>query len=584
MADLAKIQRAITNARAAGNEAAAARMEAFLKQLQADPPPGVVGRDWDTVATDAAKNFGPSLYNYGADMVTAITDPVGTADTMLDLAAGGISNGIEYATGMDLFPENKATATANVVGRHYKDRYGSWEGFKKGLSEDPVGVMSDLSLPVTGVAGLAARGPGLVGSLGRAGRVAGDFMDPISGAIRTGRAGGRAASGFAGWISGIGDEPYISTFDAQRAGGPEREAVIRGRTQPPRSRELVNEAMSKADVLSREAGDEYNRGMQATLNSNARINWNNVFRSIYDTIQSNTTRKGGRFTGGPMGRQTVQEMLDIVQQYVQDPALHNLEGLDGLKRELSDLQHAIGPQPVRGAENANRLITRVVDGVRDEIVRLEPSYGDAMLRYNEFGDTRDELRRTFKLNDKAAWDTTLRALQSTQRNNVQTNYGARTTLLDELDTATAPAVPPRPGSRGRPRLDRGTLRAELAGQATNTWMPRGMARAGSASTIPLAAAYAMQNPWMIGSIIPFLPFASPRTVGTVAGLLGDGARVVDNAAAASPEIARAARAATGRVGRQVNRQVGQAVNEREGFIQLKGIWYDAKGNPISQGK
>jgi hypothetical protein len=67
----------------------------------------------------------------------------------------------------------------------------------------------------------------------------------------------------------------------------------------------------------------------------------------------------------------------------------------------------------------------------------------------------------------------------------------------------------------------------------------------------------------------------------VAGLLGSGARVVDDAAAASPEIARAARAATGRVGRQVNRQIGQAVNEREGIIQdANGVWYDINGNIV----
>ena len=586
MADLAKIQRAITNARANGDEAAAARMEAYLRQLQADPPPGVVGRDWDTVATDAAKNFGPSLYNYGSDMVTAITNPIQTADTMLDLAAGGISNGLEYATGMDLFPENKATATANVVGRHYKDRYGSWEGFKKGLSEDPVGVMSDLSLPVTGAGGLAVRAGGMTGRVGRIAQVAGDMMDPVSAAIRSGRAGGRAVSSIAGYSSGMGDEPARSIFNARRAGGEQAAAANRGMRQPPRSRDLVQEATDKMGVLADEAGTRYENQMRATLNSNANINWNNVYRSIYDTLRSNMTTRGNRFTGGDSGRNMMQEVLGIVREYVQDPALHNLEGLDGLKRELSLLEHTIGPQPVRGARNANRLLTRVVDGVRQEIVRLEPSYAQAMDDYNEFGGLRDELEQSLSLHDKASWDTTLRKLQSTMRNNVQANYGARTQLLDEIDAVQRPARAPQPGQRGRPALNPGTLRAELAGQAANTWMPRGIARAGGAFAVPAGitalGVTLANNPAYAALAAPFIPAASPRLVGEVAGLLGDGARVVDSAAAASPEIARAARAAAGRTGRQVNRQVGQAVNEREGVIQLKGIWYDAKGNPIEQ--
>lgn len=591
MADLAKIQRAITNARANGDEAAAARMEAYLRQLQADPPPGVVGRDWDTVATDAAKNFGPSLYNYGSDVVTAITNPIQTADTMLDLAAGGISNGLEYATGMDLFPENKATATANVVGRHYKDRYGSWEGFKKGLSEDPVGVMSDLSLPVTGAGGLAARAGGMTGRVGRIAQVAGDMMDPVSAAIRSGRAGGRAVSSIAGYSSGMGDEPARSIFNARRAGGEQAAAANRGMRQPPRDG-LADDAFDKMRVRGREARDLYQQEIAATKNSNARINWNNIFRSIQDTLRSNMTTRGNRFYGGAPGRQMMQDILGTVQQYVADPSLHNLEGLDALKQELALLQEPMGAQPAKGAENSNRLVSQIIDGVRDEIVRLEPSYATAMDNYQGWKDLQGEMRQALSLNDKAAIDTVMRKLQSTMRNNVQTNYGSRTQLLDDLDTATVPAVPPRPpqlgrpGAPGRPAIPPGTLRAELAGQAANSWAPRGIARAGGAFAIPagIAAlgATLVSNPAYAALAAPFIPAAMPRVVGEVAGLLGDGARVVDSAAAASPEIARAARAATGRTGRQVNRQVGQAVNEREGVIQIKGVWYDAKGNPIEQ--
>lgn len=596
MADLAKIQRAITNARANGDEAAAARMEAYLRQLQADPPPGVVGRDWDTVATQAAQNFVPSLYNYGSDMVTAVTHPIQTADTLLDLAAGGISNGLEYATGMDLFPENKATATANVVGRHYKDRYGSWEGFKKGLSEDPVGVMSDLSLPVTAGGGLIAKAGGTasrVGRLGRGVQLAGDLMDPVSAAIRSGRGGGRAVASIAGYSSGMGDEPARSIFNARRAGGEQAAAANRGMREPPRDG-LADDAFAKMNVRRQEAQAQYQREIAAAKNSNARINWNNIFRSIHDTLRSNMTTRGNRFYGGAPGRQMMQDILATVREYVADPSLHNLEGLDALKQELALLQEPMGAQPAKGAENSNRLVTEIIDGVRNEIIRLEPSYAQAMENHQTWKDLQGELRQALSLNDKAAVDTVMRKLQSTMRNNVQTNYGSRTQLLDDLDSATVPAVPARPavpgrrGAPGRPAIPPGTLRAELAGQAANTWMPRGIARAGSAFAIPagIAAlgATLLTNPLYAALAAPFIPAASPRIVGEVAGLLGDGARVVDNAAAASPEIARAARAATGRVGRQVNRQVGQAVNEREGVIKLKGVWYDAKGNPIEQEK
>ena len=99
---------------------------------------------------DGAANFGPSAAALGNDYLQAALHPVNTVDAMFDLAAGGISRGIEGATGLDIFPENKATAVADAAGEFYSGRYGSWDGFKKALGSDPVGVASDLSLPFTG--------------------------------------------------------------------------------------------------------------------------------------------------------------------------------------------------------------------------------------------------------------------------------------------------------------------------------------------------------------------------------------------------------------------------------------------------
>jgi hypothetical protein len=395
-------------------------------------------------------------------------------------------------------------------------------------------------------------------------------MDPISAVGRAGQGVGRVVSSGAGYISGIGDEPARSIFNARRAGGPQAEAANRGMRQPPRGEELVGEALDKAGVLANDAGARYRGNIAATTNSTAPINWNNVFRTINDSIQSNMTTRGGRFYGGPTGRQMVQDILDTVHQYVQDPSLHNLEGLDALKQELSQLQHPIGANPVRGAENANRLVTRVIDGVRQEIVRLEPSYATAEADYSRFKDLQRELRNTLSLNDKASTDTALRKLQSTMRNNVQANYGQRTQLLDELDSVD------------RGNLRPGTLRAELAGQAVNSWMPRGIARAGGAMAVPAAIAWLSSNPGMAAAALPFIPAAMPRVVGEVAGLLGDTAGAVDRGVAHVPQPVReAAAAATSRPGRQAIRQTGVAVNEADAMLEdAKGNVYDRKGRLI----
>ena len=58
-----------------------------------------------------------------------------------------------------------------------------------------------------------------------------------------------------------------------------------------------------------------------------------------------------------------------------------------------------------------------------------------MQEYSSRSDMIDEIGRTLSINDRAATDTTLRKLQSTTRNNANTNFGYRASLVDELKDA-----------------------------------------------------------------------------------------------------------------------------------------------------
>lgn len=576
MVSIEKIQRAIDNARAAQDAGAVARLEKLLAEQSQVPdvPVAEVGRSWGTVGSQAATNFFPSLYKYGEDIATAVSDPIGTADTMLDVTAGGISRGLEYATGLDMFPENKATATADVVGQFYKDRYGSVEGFKKGLSEDPVGVLSDLSLPFTGGGGVAIKAGNLggkvgrvAGTVGRVAKAAGEVMDPISAAGKAGKGLGKAGSALIGWTSGVGDEPIRAGFNAAREGGAKSQAFYDNMRGDVPVADVVDEARSSVDNIKAARQAEYRQEIASSMANQAPVNWNNIFRTVNDTINSLRT-KSGRFYGGDAGKSMVQEVLGKIQQYVDDPNLHNVEGLDALKQELSDLQVTPGPGMKRATASANRIVTSIVNGVRNEIIRVDPKYAKTMQRYSEMSDLIKELETALSLNDKASVDTALRKLQSTMRNNVQTNYGARGKLLDELDAAGA-----------------GTLRPALAGQSFNTWAPRGIARAGSGVAIPAALGWMISNPIGATAFAAALPMGMPRVVGEAAGAAGKAAGAIDRGAGKIPApIRKAGKAAASPAGRQAIRQSGVIQNEVEGMmIDAKGNVYDRKGNMIRRG-
>lgn len=576
MVSIEKIQRAITNAQAAGDAAAVARLQKLLAEQQKVPNAPVVetGRSWGDVGAQAVKSFGPSLYKYGEDIATAVMNPIDTIGTMGDIGAGALREGARAVLPDPVFKAidsldnkeaaNRVSDTATAVGRHYKGRWGSVEGFKQALAEDPVGVLSDLSVPVTGGAGLAAKVPGVVGKVARTVRVAGDLMDPISAAGRAGNAGGRALSNVIGMSTGVGDEPIRAGFNAARAGGAKSEAFYDNMRGNVPVEDVVPEAKAAMGDIKAAGQAEYRREIASSKANMTPVNWNNIFRSVYDTINSMRT-SSGRFYGGDAGKAMVQEVLGKIQQYVADPALHNVEGLDALKQELSDLQITPGPSVKRAQASANRIVTKILDGIRKEIIRIDPKYEKTMARYSDMSNRLRELERSLSLNAQASTDTALRKLQSTMRNNVQTNYGARGTMLDELDAVGA-----------------GTLRPALAGQSLNTWAPRGIARAGGAMALPAAALYAMYNPGMVGAMAALAPFASPRLMGEITGLLGSGANKVDKVVAKTPQpVRKGVQAVTGPTGRQVIRQAGVMENEADAMMtDAKGNVYDRKGRLI----
>jgi hypothetical protein len=162
------------------------------------------------------------------------------------------------------------------------------------------------------------------------------------------------------------------------------------------------------------------------------------------------------------------------------------EGLDALKQAIGDIR-----MDTKQGTTARAVADSVYNEVKGQISKQVPEYAGMMKRYSEASDTIDELRRTLSLNEKATADTQLRKLLSTTRNNVNTNYGQRERLIDEL----AKFEPDLPDA--------------LHGQALNSWRPRGLgnATAGTATVMALAG-----NP--LAALA--LPFTSPRLMGEAA--------------------------------------------------------------------
>jgi hypothetical protein len=116
------------------------------------------------VPGEAISNLPASAKRFAGGLYEAVTSPVQTLKAAADVAAGALQNVLPekvtaFINQFDGNPEasKRAVEMANAVGGLYKERYGTYEGVKRTLAEDPVGAAADLSTLLTGGAAATAR-------------------------------------------------------------------------------------------------------------------------------------------------------------------------------------------------------------------------------------------------------------------------------------------------------------------------------------------------------------------------------------------------------------------------------------------
>ena len=110
----------------------------------------------DNSLAETLGNVPQSAVQFGKDITAPFLSPIDTATTIAKLGSGLVQLAIPGEQGNE--------ELARAVGSYYADRYGGVENALKTLREDPVGLVSDVALTLTGV-GAGIKGAGTVGKL-----------------------------------------------------------------------------------------------------------------------------------------------------------------------------------------------------------------------------------------------------------------------------------------------------------------------------------------------------------------------------------------------------------------------------------
>ena len=470
----------------------------FASALQETPEESKLS--WLDVPVQAITNVPSSAVKFGKGLVEAVTHPVETGKNVLDIAAGGLKNITPKAIAdlidrVDQHPEaiNQAVQKANQVGQFYKERYGSSEGFKQALASDPVGVASDIASLLSGGEMLASKlgaPSNVVGGL----KTAANVTNPISATTQAAQTVGKPLLGM---TTGVGPE---NIANAAKAGFTGDESFIQNlRGQAPMVKPL-EDARHNLNVMRQNKSNEYRSGMHDITKDKTVLD----FKDINDAIQNSKNEvKFGTKIKDDVAHEHIKKIEDEVKDWQkEDPNIyHTPEGLDALKQRIGNLNQGVPYEQ----KNANRIGSNLYNAVKGTISNQAPKYADVMKNYSEASDQIQEIEKALSLGNRASADTALRKLQSLTRNNVNTNYGNRLSLAQQLEA-----------EGGRPFIN------ALSGQALSSTTARGLA--GTLEGATGVASFA--NPAFLAAI----PLQTPRLVGEALYAGGRGAKKASDVA------------------------------------------------------
>ena len=444
----------------------------LLKNAQTPKPEPL---SWGDVGVQAIRNTPRGLVNLGEGIAHAVTHPVETGMGLLDIGAGALKNLTpqHIADWIDTHDPNaaagkRAVSTADALGAIYKQRYGSSEGFKQALANDPVEIVNDLLT----------------------------FVSP-TGALKKGAtATGKLGADVLGLTTGVGKENVVNAFKSGYKGDKSFWQNLTG--QAPMT-EVLDTAKQNLDQLRATKNAEYRSGMVDIKNDKSVLDFKDIDKAVNEA-EKFTTYKGQ--IKNQRGAEIHKEIKDAVDEWKSlNPAeYHTPEGLDALKQKINGVVENV-PYDQKTARTVGN---QVYNAVKETIKKQAPTYHEVMKDYAGASDQIKEIERALSLKDTASADTAMRKLQSLTRNNVNTNYGNRLSLAKQLEE-----------QGGQPFIN------ALSGQAMNSTIPRGLAGQGGAIGT-IGSAFLSGNPMAIAA----LPFQSPKVVGAAGYGLGKTAKSI----------------------------------------------------------
>jgi hypothetical protein len=337
----------------------------------------------------------------------AIESPVQTLGGLFDLAAGALRETVpapirKIVDYFDSDPEAaaRASAAAKAVGGEYAENYGSWEAIKRSIAERPVSTVSDLSLLLSGGAGLTKLGakatatvaPSVSAPLAQTAsalQTGARRTDPFSAIAPVVETGGKMVGAGANYLARVSNPKFSALIDASEGRGQAIINALRNYDEyvaggQPTAAVAATPAGStkyaalQADVSGRTLPTEYYERDIANKAARARA----LEPIAQDDVAMAAAVKGRKDVSDPLYKAAEQGVADVsgVVKVVDDLIAKN-PGNTELLREMREIRRGLIADRKTGALRTDaKEITSVIDGLKARLAKEDNKFIKGQLK------------------------------------------------------------------------------------------------------------------------------------------------------------------------------------------------------------
>lgn len=440
------------------------------------------------------------------DIITPILSPVQTAK---DLTALGSSVINLIRPG-----EQGNEDLARKVGEFFKERYGGLENIKQTFATDPVGMLSDVSVLLTGGATLTAKAPQISSVLSKASKI----TSPIetAGGFAVGKAAqgtGEIVKSVSGVLTGTGKGALDTAIQTGKNFGAAPYGIFATKQSKQKQKDFIdalkgNISSEKIAVdlekavsdLKKSKNIDYQNALNKLDLQNVKIDPNKILNEVNDFIKKEATT-GGTTRFGADTNNLIRNIQKELTEIVKNPAKHTAADLHAIKFKIDDML------PKDASKQSFRVNIEITDILDNNLKAVSPGYADMNKAYSVAKKLEQKLVKELGLGDKKNATKTINQLLSVLKDQNLTQYGARLDTLKTLDNITE-----------------NNIFEKLAGTQLSNVVPAGLVgrqAMGVGIAVPIAESLMTGSTLPTTSrVLPGLALTSPKFIGRVGNLAG----------------------------------------------------------------